>query len=176
MRGRKPGSSRRRAREAALQILYAVDLISTHPTPPADSAIESPAAECHPRRRRAPPPPPTPTPGPEDVFEAVAAGFEIPEGARDFAGELVRQVRGHAEALDSTIAAHARNWRITRMAVVDRNILRLATWELIYTETPSAVILDEAVDLARRFGDDPSPAFVNGILDAVARSVRELQS
>ncbi len=59
------------------------------------------------------------------------------------------------------------------MAAVDRNILRLGTYELAHTETPAPVILNEAVDLARRFSNDPSPAFVNGILDAVARVVRD---
>jgi N utilization substance protein B len=59
------------------------------------------------------------------------------------------------------------------MARVDRNILRLATYELAHTATPSAVILDEAVELARRYGSETSPAFVNGILDAVARVLRE---
>jgi len=71
------------------------------------------------------------------------------------------------------VAQQARNWRVARMARVDRNILRLATYELIHTDTPSAVVLDEAVELARRYGSDTSPAFVNGILDAVARVVRE---
>jgi len=59
---------------------------------------------------------------------------------------------------------------------VDRNILRLGTYELVHTTTPVGVILNEAVDLARRFGNDPSPSFVNGILDAVARGVRECES
>jgi N utilization substance protein B len=62
------------------------------------------------------------------------------------------------------------------MAAVDRNILRLGTYELRFTDTPTPVVLNEAVDLARRFGNDPSPAFVNGILDAVARGVREVSS
>ena len=59
------------------------------------------------------------------------------------------------------------------MAAVDRNILRLASYELAHTETPPAVIINEAVELARRFGSDRSPAFVNGIIDAVARAARE---
>jgi N utilization substance protein B len=58
------------------------------------------------------------------------------------------------------------------MAAVDRNILRMAVYELRDTDTPVAVVIDEAVDLARRFGADSSPAFVNGVLDAVAREVR----
>ena len=78
----------------------------------------------------------------------------------------------HREALDARISEHAKNWRLSRMAAVDRNILRLAVYELEHGDTPASVILDEAVELARRFGDDPSPAFVNGVLDAVARSVR----
>ena len=70
------------------------------------------------------------------------------------------------------VSSHARNWRVDRMAIVDRNVLRLAAFELMHTETPPAVILDEAVELARRFGSDESPPFVNGVLDAVAREVR----
>ena len=58
------------------------------------------------------------------------------------------------------------------MSAVDRNILRLAAYELAHTETPTSVILDEAIELARRFGADPSPTFVNGVLDAVARTAR----
>ena len=57
------------------------------------------------------------------------------------------------------------------MAAVDRNILRIGAYELTHTETPASVVLDEAIELARRFGDDPSTAFVNGVLDAVARAV-----
>jgi N utilization substance protein B len=75
-------------------------------------------------------------------------------------------------ALDEILGLHARNWRVSRMAAVDRNILRLAVYELRDTQTPVAVVIDEAVDLARRFGADSSPSFVNGILDAVAREVR----
>ena len=78
----------------------------------------------------------------------------------------------HADALDKIVSSHARNWRVDRMAIVDRNVLRLAAFELMHTETPAAVILDEAVELARRFGSDESPPFVNGVLDAVAREVR----
>ena len=58
------------------------------------------------------------------------------------------------------------------MAAVDRNVLRLAAYELAHTETPTAVVIDEAVELARRFGGDRSPGFVNGVLDALSRAVR----
>jgi len=103
---------------------------------------------------------------------AVEAHFEMPGGARGFAEELVLGVSSRAAEIDAVVADHASNWRLDRMAAVDRNVLRLATWELSYSETPTAVVLDEAVELARRFGSDSSPSFVNGILDAIARKVR----
>ena len=76
------------------------------------------------------------------------------------------RTRSMADALD------ARNWRLARMATVDRNILRLGAYELGFTDTPVRVVLDEAIELARRFGDEPSPGFVNGVLDAVAHETR----
>ena len=137
---------RHQSRQVALQVLYAVDVVSQL------------------RSGR----PPTC----EETFEGVAANFDLPEGARAFAKELVAGVIAHRDALDARIAEHARHWRLSRMAAVDRNVLRLAVYELEHGDTPASVILDEAVELARRFGDDPSPAFVNGVLDAVAHSVR----
>ncbi|HKK52146.1 MAG TPA: transcription antitermination factor NusB, partial [Myxococcota bacterium] len=92
--------------------------------------------------------------------------------AAEFARELVRAVIARREEIDDRIGLHTRNWRISRMAVVDRNVLRLAVYELQHTDTPVAVVIDEAVDLARRFASDSSPPFVNGVLDAVAREVR----
>ena len=109
----------------------------------------------------------------QEIFCEVAENFEMPEGAKQFARELVGQVDAASLELDEIIGARAKNWRVSRMAAVDRNILRLATCELTHSETPTAVILDEAVELARHFGSDTSPAFVDGILDAVAKVVRE---
>ena len=171
MENRDPGSSRRRAREVALQVLYAIDLARGRPSPDSVASAGSTAnseseARC----------PQSPASAPELAFEAVVAHFEMPEGAREFARELVLEVQGHIEEIDHSISSHATNWRIERMAAVDRNILRLGTYELAHTATPAPVILNEAVDLARRFSNDPSPAFVNGILDAVARLVRESES
>ena len=142
-------SSRHRSREVALQVLYAIDLARTR------GEREAVAQE---------------------VFDRVAASFEMPEGAKAFAKELVCEADRRRAALDDILALHARNWRLSRMAAVDRNILRLGTFELEHTDTPTPVVLDEAVGLARRFGSDRSPAFVNGILDAVARSVRRATS
>lgn len=140
------GSARHRSREVALQALYALDLLRLRR---GEEAAE-----------------------PVAVFERVASHFEMPAAARAFAHELVVSVAAATPALDEEIAARARNWRLSRMACVDRNILRLATWELRSTATPTGVVLNEAVELARSFGSDESPAFVNGILDAIAREAR----
>ncbi len=105
----------------------------------------------------------------DEVFERVSDNFDLPEGARAFAKQLVCGVTGDLEGIDAQLTRHARNWRVARMAAVDRNVLRLGTYEILHTDTPAAVVLDQAVELARRFGAESSPAFVNGILDAVAR-------
>jgi N utilization substance protein B len=77
------------------------------------------------------------------------------------------------EELDGAIAEAAANWRLDRIAPVDRTILRLGAYELVgEAETPVAVILDEAVELAKRFGEADSPAFVTGVLDAIRKKVR----
>ena len=79
--------------------------------------------------------------------------------------ELVEGYAGHAERIDELITQYTVGWPLDRMPVVDRNILRLATFELIWQdETPDAVVLDEAVQLAKEFSTDESPAFVNGLL------------
>jgi len=105
------------------------------------------------------------------VFEAVAENFELPEGAREFARKLVCGIIEHRVELDALLSEHATNWRLSRMAAVDRNTLRIGAYELNHTDTPARVVLDEAIELARRFGADPSPAFVNGILDAISSAV-----
>ncbi|MEE3327728.1 MAG: transcription antitermination factor NusB [Myxococcota bacterium] len=156
-----PGSSRRRGREVALQVLYALDLSSVKAASDSgeDESDPRPAAEWE--------------ADVEGAFGAVESSFELPTGARTFAHDLVTEVRAQLASLDTPIQAHSNNWRIERMAIVDRNILRLGAYELLNTDTPLPIVLNEAVDLARRFGSDPSPAFVNGILDALAASVRE---
>lgn len=77
----------------------------------------------------------------------------------------------HQLALDERLGAAADNWRVLRMAIVDRNVLRLGAFELLFTpETPAQVALDEAIELARRFGAAGSPAFVNGVLDRLRKN------
>lgn len=106
--------------------------------------------------------------GADEVFETFAGHFELPEGARAFAKELVAGVAAQQGALDEAISGCSRNWRIERMAAVDRNVLRLGAFEMRFLETPPQVAIDEAVELARHFGGDNSPRFVNGVLDALA--------
>jgi N utilization substance protein B len=138
-------STRHRSRQAALQVLYAVDLGRRQPTETWETERV------------------------EEAFERVATHFELPEGARAFAKELVTGVCRSRRDLDDRLAAHSENWRIERMAAVDRNVLRIGAYEILHTDTPAAIVIDEAVELAQRFGGDRSPAFVNGILDSVAR-------
>ena len=94
-----------------------------------------------------------------------------PEG-RDYADEVVRGVTATKDDLDRHITASSTHWRLERMARVDRNLLRLSTWELVNRpDVPRAVILDEAVELAKLFGTDESSAFVNGVLNRVAENL-----
>jgi transcription antitermination protein NusB len=84
---------------------------------------------------------------------------------------LVDGVAAHAGEIDRRLGEAAENWRLPRMAAVDRNVLRLGAYELLFTpQTPPNVALDEAIELARRFGSADSPAFVNGVLDRLRRA------
>ena len=91
-----------------------------------------------------------------------------PEG-KAYADEIVGGVANNLEAIDKRVSAASQNWRLERMSRVDRNLLRLGSWELMFrADVPRAVILDEAVELAKSFGTDESSGFVNGVLDRIA--------
>lgn len=91
-----------------------------------------------------------------------------PEG-REYSERVVRAIAHVSSELDATIAEASAHWRLERMTAVDRNILRVGTWELrTLRDVPRAVIIDEAVDLAKRYGSETSGSFVNGVLDRVA--------
>ena len=95
-----------------------------------------------------------------------------PDRERDaWAVSLVRGTARELHRIDPLITQHATNWRIERMAVIDRMILRLGVYELVATDTPPAVVIDEAVELARTYSADQAVAFVNGVLDAVHRGL-----
>ena len=91
---------------------------------------------------------------------------------------LVRGVASHLEELDALIVRYSEHWRLERMTVVDRNLLRLAVFELLFKkgEVPPKVVLNEAVELAKCFGSDDSSAFVNGILDQIRAALKEVSS
>lgn len=100
-------------------------------------------------------------------YDSIGAGLEEPPARDDFMEELAIGTAGMAAEIDERIAAKAQNWSIERMAVVDRNILRLAIYEMTKHLSPAAVVIDEALELARRFSGDESVPFINGVLDAV---------
>jgi N utilization substance protein B len=89
----------------------------------------------------------------------------------EHAKELVRGTLEHREQIDELIASQADNWRLERMAPVDRNILRLGVYEFLYeTDVPKLVVIDEAIELAKRYGSENSSGFVNGLLDGLIKT------
>ena len=94
---------------------------------------------------------------------------EVKPDSDPFMEELVAGTVGKLPELDAVITKYAANWRMDRMPMVDRNLLRLAVYEMLHHGTPAAVAIDQALELARRFSGDESVGFVNGVLDAVAK-------
>jgi N utilization substance protein B len=138
---------RRQARECALQIIFQLDAM----TSPALADID-------------------------DAIERFFENFDAPdEKARALAIEMVRGVGERRDALDDVVQRNSARWKLPRMAMVDRNILRVATFELSTDlETPARVVIDEAVEIAKRYGAEQSGSFVNGVLDGVARELGRL--
>ena len=104
-----------------------------------------------------------------DHFAFLASSVE----GRDFAQLLVRGVSDNSAAIDDTIRKVSEHWRIERMALVDRNILRLAVYEFLFEDTPKTVAINEALEIARRFSTFEATQFINGILDVIAKELRE---
>src|SRR5581483_10698474 len=133
--------NRRKAREIALQTLYQLDV--------QEQLTSEQAAALF-----------------WQHFSREAASADGDEANRAFADQLVRGVREHLAEIDALLGRASRNWRLERMARVDRNLLRLAIYELKYcADVPAKVAINEAIEIAKRFGTAESPAFVNGILD-----------
>ncbi len=104
------------------------------------------------------------------VADVLAA---LPVQPDPLAVRLVEGVAAHEQDIDALLRRFARGWALERMATIDRLVMRIATFELLHRpEVPTAVVLDEAVELAKRFSTEDSPRFVNGVLAAVARQVR----
>lgn len=94
---------------------------------------------------------------------------------KTFTEEIVKGTHKHVEKINKQIHACAKNWSLDRMATVDRNVLRMAVYEILYrVDIPASVTINEAIEIAKKYGTDDSGAFVNGILDSVARMTRKL--
>lgn len=90
----------------------------------------------------------------------------------EFASSLLNGVRRNRQELDELLSQRTANWSLERMAVTDRNVLRLGAYEVMFTETPRSVAINEAVELAKRYGSKQSPQFVNGVLDRFSQERR----
>ncbi len=105
--------------------------------------------------------------GEEETGEETA----LPPDPDHFMETLARGTAAHVVELDAYIARRAENWRLERMPVVDRNILRVAIFEMKFLDTPHAVVIDEALELARRYSEEEAVPFVNGVLDAIRKLI-----
>jgi len=155
---------RRMAREMAVQMLYQSDLggsTLSHIFTSFDLS-EYLAREAAEEKKRG-------IPSPEERAEQSRRRLRVDE-AFDYAQALVRGTVEGQEKIDELIRGQADNWRLERMPPVDRNILRLAVYEMLHEqETPKLVVLDEAIELAKKFGSEQSGRFVNGLLDGLLK-------
>lgn len=133
-------SSRRKARELALQLLFQTDLTRSDP---------------------------------KEILETFWKVNATSSKNRTYAEFLFLKAFENQAQIDELIGRHAQHWRMERMAVVDRNVLRMAVGELLYGETPQIVVIDQAIEIARKFSTDESTQFVNGILDAIKDEIEE---
>ncbi|MEZ5308402.1 MAG: transcription antitermination factor NusB [Pyrinomonadaceae bacterium] len=134
--------ARRKARECALQMLFAADVAN-----PDISSLTG------------------------DYWNELA-DEEYDSITREFAEGLAKGTLNRVDKIDETIKTRAEHWRIERMAIVDRNILRLAVNEFLFEETPHTVIINEALEIARRFSTFEATQFINGILDAIKQDLK----
>jgi N utilization substance protein B len=153
-------AARHRSRQRALQVLYQWDMTKRpvdeairafYDTLDADKIAEEPSVE--PMEENDDDEPPAP-------------------GRDEFMEELARGASEMAPDIDHRITAKSAHWKIERMPVVDRNILRLGIYEMSRQDTPAAVVIDEALELARQFSGEESVAFINGVLDAIHKEIR----
>jgi len=109
---------------------------------------------------------------PDEIYDLVYENFRPSRSIRVFSKKLVCGVRENIKYLDSIIRRSSKNWRLERMSVVDRSILRLASYEILFMEDiPHKVSIDEAVELGKKFGAEESGAFINGVLDNILKNI-----
>lgn len=136
--------TRRKARECALQMLFAADM--TKASDGTRLALD---------------------------YWANLGEENLDDATRDFAADLTAGTLREIATLDERIKTRAEHWRIERMAIVDRNVLRLAVYEFLHTETPHTVVINEALEIARRFSTYEATQFINGILDAIKHDLEK---
>ena len=142
---------RRKSREIALQMLYQLEMTGQPPHEVIDLYYQMVSGE--------------------DEKSA-----DLAESVRPFAELLVNGVYQHRDELDTMIVAASENWRLERMSIIDRNVLRIALFEMLYRpEIPPKVSINEAIDLGKTFGSPDSGAFINGILDRLLREVNRIR-
>jgi len=108
-----------------------------------------------------------------EAIELFWDNFDAPENVRDFSTELITGTQSQRDDIDNLIKSCSENWSLERMSKVDRNILRLAVYELVYcNDIPPKVTINEAIDLGKEFGSENSGSFINGILDALYTKLR----
>ncbi|MBE0584660.1 MAG: transcription antitermination factor NusB [Desulfofustis sp.] len=111
----------------------------------------------------------------EDRFDQFCGFYQVSKKSRAYALELVQGIIERKEEIDRAIREHATNWRLERIAGTDRNLLRVGIYELLFAaDVPAQVAINEAVEIAKRFGSDDSPSFINGVLDAVQHGLTNL--
>ncbi|MEN8779478.1 MAG: transcription antitermination factor NusB [Desulfobacterales bacterium] len=104
----------------------------------------------------------------EEMLQRFCAHYDPPAKARPFFLELIRGVIGSEALIDRLIERFSRNWRLSRMSCVDRNIMRIAVYEMLFcSDIPAKVSINEAIDIGKKYGTEESGAFINGILDSV---------
>lgn len=130
-------STRRRAREIVLQLLYEADINDTRDV--------------------------------DASREFIRSRMQGRKALSEFAWGLLAGTLEHRAAIDERLSALATHWTLPRMPVVDRNVLRLGCYEILFSDTPSRVVINEAIVLAKRYGDKNSPRFINGILDRLMK-------
>ena len=106
-----------------------------------------------------------------DVIESFSRLGDAPTAARELSQRLLEGTIRHLKEIDSLISKHAEHWKLPRMAAVDRNILRLAIYEFLYEDVPKRVVINEALEVTKRFSGPEAVHFINGVLDAVRLSI-----
>jgi N utilization substance protein B len=149
-------AARHRSRQRALQVLYQWDMTKRPMDETIHAFYDTLRAEG----------------APEAAEESDEENDDPRDGRDEFMEELVNGASAMAPTIDLRISEKSANWKLERMPVVDRNILRLAIYEMSRQDTPPAVVIDEALELARQFSGDESVKFINGVLDAVHKENR----